>query len=225
MGPGLITSLHVVVHSFSDKRGIYKCSPTPVYHSLCASVHTDKDKPDEGPDAISETNEDVDALPQANAGANASSEDRGSEVFRYLRLFTEWLAAANHVTTRLRGIIRAEGETNIQHNLKLSLIQLDVDLDAAKHAAGAREEIMAYLEHSVDQRKIRDDVRKSAKGWLGLHCKYDLSRQRHFTVHAEAGLMALVSAMHETEGKVRKSIQGDSALKELEKVKAICAVA
>ena len=37
--------------------------------------------------------------------------------------------------------------------------------------------------------------------------------------------MALVSAMHETEGKVRKSIQGDSALKELEKVKAICAVA
>ena len=214
---GLITSLRVAGPSPS-KNGSCDLSPIRACNYLSAFVRTAKDA----------SGEDADALPQDNDRADIDHEVEGhggAAVLRYLHLLTESLAAAYHVSARLRGIVGAERWTDWRRSLKLSLIELDVACDTFEQVASTREEIVAYLAHSVDQRKVQDDVRESAKGWLGLHCKYDLSRQRHFTVHAEAGLMALVSAMHETEGKVRKLIQGDSALKELEKVKAICAVA
>ena len=214
MEPGLITPLRLTAPSSSQKC-IYDSSPILACSCLYAFVQADKGKPDE----------DTDALTQQNEGTDADREVEGHggpEVLRYLHLFTEWLVAADHVAMRLRGLARAEGWTDLQRNLKLSLIKLDVTWGAVEQAAGAWEGIIAYLKHSVDQRKVQDEVRKSAKGWLKSHCKYDHSQQRHFTsVHAEAGLMALVSAIHETGGKVREVIRGHDALRQLETVRAI----
>ena len=206
MGVSLIASLRVAVPA-SSKKGIYEWSPILECNYLCEFVRVDKDKPN--------------AQPQINEGADAAPEVEGyggPEVLRYLQLFTEWLAAAKHVATRLRMLIRSDGQIDLRYNLKLSLIQLDVALDAVEQTASMREEIVAYLAYSLDQRKIQDDFRNSAKDWL--RCQYDRSQQRHFTVHAEAGLMALVSAIHETGGKVREVIRGHDALRQLETVRA-----
>ena len=108
----------------------------------------------------------------------------------------------------------------------MTLVELDVARDAAEHAAGAQEDLVAFMEARVSRDPgWFNDVRELAKEWLRSHCKFDESQRRPLTVHAEAGLMGLYKAVLAPNERIRKVVEQHGALQDIQTVRAICKVA
>ena len=124
------------------------------------------------------------------------------------------MTAAHEVTRSLRRLARATPFQNVQRHLQLSLVELDVTHDAIGKTVDARESILAYLEARLDSIVAEAEALAAVKTWLKDQCKYE--KRRRFTVHAEAGLMALLNSLH--GAGLGDVVQEYGALKELAEV-------
>ena len=149
------------------------------------------------------------------------------DILGYLNLLIEWVSAADYLSSRLRRFARRGDRWLAVHGtLQVTLVELDVVRDAAEQAAGAQEDLVAFMEARVSRDPgWFNDVRELAKEWLRSHCAYEESQRRALTVHAEAGLMGLYKAVLAPNERIRKVVEQHGVLQDIQTVRAICKVA
>ena len=145
-----------------------------------------------------------------------ASDTPGESVFRYLRLLTALVTAANAVPRRLRKL----GDDPIS-KLQVTCFRLeDNSVEAVKDVRARVEPIVEDLKCLAKKRlKTNAQTLECVYEWIDAHCRAPKREdQRPFRIHDEAGMMALLqhmqatsedvdglAAMRETLGRVRDS--------------------